>query len=75
MESKQNRLCSALLAKYNAEKLDAIARLEVYLNNPVAIGEHPQFTEEMDNLIEQYTNANDKSDALLRMMSELHHSK
>jgi hypothetical protein len=49
MELKQNRLVNALNAKYHAEMMDAIARLEVYLVNPVAIGEHPQFTDEMDN--------------------------
>jgi methylaspartate ammonia-lyase len=71
MELKQNRLSAALLAKYHAEMMDAIARLEVYINNPVAIGEHPQFTEEMDKIVEQYTNARDKAEALMVMMTEI----
>jgi len=71
MELKQNRLSAALSAKYHAEMMDAIARLEVYINNPVAIGEHPQFTEEMDKIVEQYTNARDKAEALMVMMTEI----
>jgi hypothetical protein len=71
MELKQNRLTNALKAKYHAEMMDAIARFEVYLTNPAAIGEHPQFTEEMDKLVEQYTNARDKTEALMIMEAEI----
>ena len=39
----------ALKAKYQAEKLAAIATLEVYVKNSVGIGEHPQVIEEMAN--------------------------
>ena len=49
----------ALRAKYQAEKLEAIATLEVYVSNAVGIGEHPQIIEEMDKLVEQVANAND----------------
>jgi len=49
----------ALRAKYQAEKLEAIAALEVYVKNSVGIGEHPQIIEEMDKLVEQVANAND----------------
>ena len=35
----------ALKAKYQAEKLAAIATLEVYVKNSVGIGEHPQVIE------------------------------
>ena len=68
---ENNRLIKALNAKYHAEMMDAIARLEVYANNPVAIGEHPQHTEEMDKLVEQYANARDKAEALMVMVTEL----
>jgi len=49
----------SLRAKYQAEKLEAIATLEVYVKNSVGIGEHPQIIEEMDKLVEQVANAND----------------
>lgn len=68
---ENNRLIRALNAKYHADMMDAIARLEVYANNPVAIGEHPQHTEEMDKLVEQYANARDKAEALMVMVTEL----
>jgi methylaspartate ammonia-lyase len=71
MVEKQNRLLNALNAKYTAEMMDALARLEVYITSPVAIGEHPQHTEEMDKLIEQYTNAKDKDESLMIMKNEL----
>jgi hypothetical protein len=71
MVEKQNRLLNALDAKYRAEILDALARLEVYVTSPVAIGEHPQHTEEMDKLIEQYVNAKDKAESLMIMKAEL----
>ena len=40
---------NALIDRYNADISDAKAKITVYLNHPVAIGEHPQFTEELDN--------------------------
>lgn len=49
----------ALRAKYQAEKLEAIATLEVYAKNAAGIGEHPQIIEEMDKLVQQVANAND----------------
>ena len=72
MVEKQNRLLNALDAKYRAEILDALARLEVYVTSPVAIGEHPQHTEEMDKLIEQYANAKDKAESLMIMKATAH---
>ena len=57
----------ALRAKYQAEKLEAIATLEVYVKNAAGIGEHPQIIEEMGKLVEQATNAND----CLEMLDEI----
>ena len=54
----------ALKAKYQAEKLEAIATLEVYVKNSAGIGEHPQIIEEMAQLVEQVANANDCLEAL-----------
>jgi hypothetical protein len=68
---EKNRLVKALLSKYQAEMDDAIARFEVYAKNPVAIGEHPQHTEEMDKLVTQYTDAKDKTESLKQIIKEL----
>ena len=54
----------ALRAKYQAEKLEAIATLEVYVKNAAGIGEHPQIIEEMATLVEKVANANDCVEAL-----------
>lgn len=54
----------ALRAKYTAEKLEAIATLEVYVKNAAGIGEHPQIIEEMATLVEKVANANDCLEAL-----------
>ena len=42
----------ALKRKYEAEIASAKATAEVYLESPVAIGEHPQFVEEIDKQLE-----------------------
>ena len=58
------KLKEALIKKYEAQIADAEARLYIYFSNSVGIGEHPQHTEEMDNLIEQLANAKDKLDTI-----------
>ena len=49
----------ALRAKYIAQRLEALATLEVYMKNSVGIGEHPQIIEEMDKLVKSIAEAND----------------
>ncbi len=68
---EKNRLVKALLSKYKAEMDDAVARFEIYAKNPVAIGEHPQHTEEMDKLVQQYNDAKDKIESLKEIIKEL----
>jgi|TARA_B110001452_G_scaffold98484_1_gene81460 methylaspartate ammonia-lyase len=58
------RLYQAIEAKYTADIMDARARLSIYFESPVAIGEHPQHTEEIDNLVDQLANATDKLECL-----------
>jgi NAD(P)-dependent dehydrogenase (short-subunit alcohol dehydrogenase family) len=58
------RLYQALEARYTADILDARARLSVYFESPVAIGEHPQFTEEIDKLLGQLESATGRLDIL-----------
>mgnify|MGYP001177051308 FL=1 len=54
----------ALRAKFQAEKLEAIATLEVYVKNAVGIGEHPQIIEEMAKLIDKIGEVNGALEAL-----------
>jgi len=58
------KLKDALIKKYEAEIADAEARLYIYFTNSVGIGEHPQHTEEMDNLVTQLTDAKDKLETI-----------
>ena len=44
--------------------MEAIATLEVYLKNPVGIGEHPQIVDEMDALVKSIADADGYLEAL-----------
>jgi len=56
----QNLIYTALEKKYEAQVAEAKATLEIYFNNAVGIGEHPQMLEEMDKYVELLAAANDK---------------
>lgn len=64
-------LYDAMVLKYEAEIADAKARLSVYFNNPVAIGEHPQHTEEIDELVDKLASSNDKLENLKKVYEEI----
>jgi len=67
---EQNLLFSALAAKYEAEVKHGLATLNIYFTNSVGIGEHPQHLEEMDKLVEQVANAEDKLEKLKTFFNE-----
>lgn len=48
----------ALRARYVAERLEAIATLEIYTKSAVGIGEHPQIIDEMDKLLRKVADTN-----------------
>ena len=55
----RKKLVEALKDKYRAEYSTAHASLEIYMTNPVGIGEHPQHIEEMVKLAEELAEADD----------------
>lgn len=61
----------ALKSKYESEILQAKATLLIYFTNPVAIGEHPQHLEEMDKLLSDIADANDKLEMLNKHFRDL----
>ena len=61
---ENTRIYEALLAKCKAERLEALATLDVYMSNPVGIGEHPQIVEEAMKQLEKLANADGMIDAL-----------
>ena len=53
-------ILEALEDRYNAQISEAEATLKIYLEKPVAIGEHPQHVDEADKLVEKIANAEEK---------------
>jgi|Laugresbdmm110sd_1035091.scaffolds.fasta_scaffold17847_4 hypothetical protein len=62
--STSTLLYEALELKYLAQIAEAKATLSIYFENSVGIGEHPQHLEEIDKLISQLADAQDKLEAL-----------
>ena len=57
-------ILDALRAKYEAEIAEADTIANIYLENSVGIGEHPQHVDEVDKLIEKIATAEEKLQAL-----------
>ena len=64
MEMLKDVILQALEDRYNAQISEAEATLKIYLEKPVAIGEHPQHVDEADRLIEKIANAEEKLEVL-----------
>ena len=57
-------ILNQLRAKYEAEIAEADATANIYLDNSVGIGEHPQHIEEVNKLIDKIAQAKEKLDVL-----------
>ena len=57
-------ILEALRARYEAEIAEADATANIYLENSVGIGEHPQHLDEVSKLIEKIANAKEKLEVL-----------
>jgi hypothetical protein len=53
-------MLDAIIKRYEAQIAEAEATIEIYLNNSVGIGEHPQHIEELDKLFGKIAEAEDK---------------
>jgi len=62
--SLRRTLLQALEDRYNAQISEADATIQIYLEKPVAIGEHPQHIDEIDKLIEKISSAEEKLEIL-----------
>ena len=58
--SLRSALINALEDGYNAQISEADATVQIYLEKPVGIGEHPQHLDEIDKLIEKIAHAEEK---------------
>ena len=64
-EKKMRRaILQALEDRYNAQISEADATIQIYLEKPVAIGEHPQHLDEIDKLVEKIAAAEEKLSVL-----------
>ena len=67
---KNNKLLyNALKSRYEAQKAEALATLDVYYRNATGIGEHPQVVEEMAKQLESLANAEDCLESLKKNFS------
>ena len=57
-------ILEALRLKYEAEIAEADAIANIYLDNSVGIGEHPQHIEEVNKLIDKIAQAKEKLEVL-----------
>jgi len=60
----KTQMVDALRTKYEGDYKIAHSTLNIYMEKPVAIGEHPQHAEEMDKLVTAMADAQDKIDIL-----------
>ena len=60
----KHQMIDALRTKYEGDYKIAHSTLNIYMDKPVAIGEHPQHAEEMDKLIAAMADAQDKIEVL-----------
>ena len=57
-------MLEALEKKYEAEIAQADATIQIYLENSVGIGEHPQHLEEIDKQLAKIVEAEEQQNAL-----------
>ena len=69
--SLRQKLLEALNKKYDADIAQADSTIQIYLDNPVGIGEHPQHLEEIDKQLSKIGEAKEK----LEILSDFEPSK
>ena len=63
-------ILTALEDRYNAQISEADATLQIYLENSVGIGEHPQHIDEVDKQVEKIASAEEKLKILKEFKDE-----
>ena len=54
------KILKALKKRYEGQIAEGFATINIYLQNPVGIGEHPQHLDEMDKLLQKIVDAEEK---------------
>lgn len=60
----RSKIVEALKAKYYGQMREAEANIEIYLANPVGIGEHPEILDAIDTQIAKIAEAQEKFQVL-----------
>tara|TARA_R100001015_G_C4419251_1_gene20476 strand:- start:204 stop:431 length:228 start_codon:yes stop_codon:yes gene_type:complete len=63
-------IIDALKAKYVAERLQAVANLQIYLSSAVGVGEHPNIVDECDKLVDKIESAEGKLKTLHTLIEQ-----
>ena len=69
--SNRQLMIKAALDKYEAQKSEALANLEVIFTNSVGIGEHTDYLVEVDKWIEHLSQAEEKLQTLNEYFGEI----
>ena len=64
-----NKILKATLSHYEAQRDEALAVLEVYINNSVGIGEHSRLIDEVKGWTEKLTEAEENIVTIKRHFS------
>jgi hypothetical protein len=64
------QLIHATLARFEAERQNALATMYLYLNASVGVGEHPNIVEELAIATKHLTDADEAIDTLNRYFSD-----
>jgi len=67
----RSSLIQALLSKYEGDMAEAKANIEVYLENPAGIGDHPDVVSAIDTQVANYAAANEKWDVVSDKFGEV----
>ena len=62
----RNLIKEALIKKYDGDIATANANMQVYLANPVGIGEHSEIMAEVDKQLEKIAAAEEKKEMLIK---------
>ena len=62
----RDKIVKALKKKYESDMETALTTIDIYLDNSVGIGEHPQHIAEIDKLLSTYCSAKEKLESLIR---------
>jgi hypothetical protein len=66
--NQAQQLLDALVKRYIAQKAEGVALLNLYANQSVGVGEHPQIIDEMDKALSKISDADEKIELITNML-------